>query len=148
MQHFGKVGRFYYNIVRGIDEREVEPDRETKSLAAEDTFAYDLTDVAEMNAELDKIALTVHSRLLKYEMKGRTVTLKVKYHDFKQITRNQSFPSPINDLETISSTAKQLMAATRVDDVKVRLLGISLSNFGEQGIRERSDEETDQLRLF
>ncbi|XHR98378.1 DNA polymerase IV [Mucilaginibacter sp. UC70_90] len=141
VKHFGKVGRFYYQIVRGIDNREVQPHRETKSLGAEDTFAYDLTTLEEMEAELDKIAVTVHHRLLKYELKGRTITLKVKYHDFKQITRNQSFPTAVNDLETISHTAKQLMAATGVDDVKVRLLGISLSNFGEIAVKQRDDKE-------
>ncbi|WPU99411.1 DNA polymerase IV [Mucilaginibacter sp. cycad4] len=149
-RHFGKVGRFYYQIVRGIDNREVQPHRETKSLGAEDTFAYDLTTLEEMEAELDKIAVTVHNRLLKYELKGRTITLKVKYHDFKQITRNQSFTTPVNDLETISNTAKQLMAATGVDDVKVRLLGISLSNFGELQVKQRDDKELgpgDQLEL-
>ncbi|WP_114939805.1 DNA polymerase IV [Mucilaginibacter endophyticus] len=149
-RHFGKVGKFYYQIVRGIDNREVQPHRETKSLGAEDTFAYDLTTLEEMEAELDKIAVTVHNRLLKYELKGRTITLKVKYHNFKQITRNQSFQTPVNDLETISNTAKQLMAATGVDDVKVRLLGISLSNFGELQVKQRDDRELgpgDQLEL-
>jgi DNA polymerase-4 len=150
IKHFGKAGRFYYQIVRGIDNREVQPHRETKSLGAEDTFAYDLTTLEEMEAELDKIAVTVHNRLLKYELKGRTITLKVKYHDFKQITRNQSFSTPVNDLETIRNTAKQLMAATGVDDVKVRLLGISLSNFGEAVVKQRDDKELgpgDQLEL-
>jgi DNA polymerase-4 len=149
-RHFGKVGRFYYQIVRGIDNREVQPHRETKSLGAEDTFAYDLTTLEEMEGELDKIAVTVHNRLLKYELKGRTITLKVKYHDFKQITRNQSFPAPLNDLETISNTAKQLMVATGIDDVKIRLLGISLSNFGELQVKQRDDKELgpgDQLEL-
>src|ERR1700712_973994 len=113
--HFGKAGRFYYHIVRGIDDREVQPHRETKSLAAEDTFAYDLTTTEEMEAELDKIAKIVHERLVKYELKGRTITLKIKYSDFKQITRNQSFPVAVDDLETICSTAKRLLAATEPD---------------------------------
>src|SRR5476651_1410307 len=61
-RHFGKSGKFYYKIVRGIDEREVQPNRETKSMGAEDTFAYDLTTEEEMYAELAKIAQTVHKR--------------------------------------------------------------------------------------
>ena len=68
-QNFGKVGRFYYQIVRGIDNREVQPHRETKSMAAEDTFAYDLTTTEEMEAELDKIAITVCNRLQNYQLK-------------------------------------------------------------------------------
>ncbi|MDN3580585.1 DNA polymerase IV [Mucilaginibacter flavus] len=150
VKNFGKPGRFYYQIVRGIDNREVQPHRETKSLGAEDTFAYDLTTLPEMEAELDKIALTVHNRLLKYELKGRTLTLKVKYHDFKQITRNQSFTTAFNDLETIGRVAKQLMAATDTEDAKVRLLGITLSNFGDVTPRQREEKEAgpgDQLAL-
>jgi DNA polymerase-4 len=147
-KHFGKAGRFYYQIVRGIDNREVQPHRETKSLAAEDTFAYDLTTIEEMEAELDKIAKTVCNRLQNYELKGRTVTLKIKYSDFKQITRNQSFPAGINDLGTISATAKRLLAATSPESKKIRLLGISLSNFGEVVVKHREEKPTDQLRLF
>jgi DNA polymerase-4 len=147
-RHFGKTGRFYYQIVRGIDDRPVQPHRETKSLGAEDTFAYDLTEVEEMNAELDKIAITVERRLKRYELQGRTITLKVKYSDFRQITRNQSFAKPVDDLETIAATAKSLLLASGIDDVKIRLLGISLSNFGELQKPPVKDAETNQLKLF
>jgi DNA polymerase-4 len=147
-KNFGKVGRFYYQIVRGIDNRVVQPDRETKSLAAEDTFPYDLTTQEEMEAELDKIAQTVCNRLQHYQLKGRTVTLKIKYSDFKQITRNHSFSSGLNDLETISSTAKRLLNATGIADKKIRLLGISLSNFNEAQIKHKEEKPTDQLTLF
>ncbi|MRG45117.1 DNA polymerase IV [Chitinophaga sp. SYP-B3965] len=143
VQHFGKSGRFYYKIVRGIDDRAVEPHRETKSVGAEDTFAYDLTEIEEMNAELDKIAITVAARLEKYQLKGRTVTLKIKYSDFKQITRNHSLPQGINDLPTIAAIAKQLLLKTEPEDKKIRLLGITLSNFGEE-----HPPETGQLSLF
>jgi DNA polymerase-4 len=61
VQHFGKAGRFYYGIVRGIDERPVEPNQETKSIGAEDTFPQDLTRVEEMNKELGKIAAVVYA---------------------------------------------------------------------------------------
>lgn len=146
VRHFGKAGRFYYQIVRGVDNRAVQPDRETKSMGAEDTFAYDLTDTAEMHTELDKLAVKVVERLQRYQLKGRTVTLKVKYSDFKQITRNQSFPTPIGDLETIQQAAKQLL--TQIDpDKKVRLLGVSLSNFNE-ATTMIIKETQGQLRLF
>ena len=147
VRSFGKTGRFYYRIVRGVDEREVQPHRETKSLAAEDTFPVDLTTTAEMEVQLDRIALLVCSRLEKYNLKGRTVTLKIKYSDFRQITRNRSFSAPIADLETISATAKQLLASTSPEEKKIRLLGISLSNFGETGMRPKT-EPSAQLRLF
>jgi len=148
VKFFGKTGHFYYYIVRGIDNREVQPNRETKSVGAEDTFAYDLTTVEEMNTELDKIAKTVANRLQLHNLKGRTVTLKVKYSDFRQITRNQSFPYLLNDLETITATAKQLLAATDIQNVKIRLLGISVSNFNDTITPNRKQGPSWQLELF
>jgi len=148
VKNFGKTGKFYYHIVRGIDDRPVQPHRETKSMGAEDTFAYDLTEPEEMFEELDKIAQTVAERLDKRQLKGRTVTLKVKYSDFKQITRNQSFNAAVADFATLSNTAKQLLTATDIDDVKIRLLGISVSNFGDLLPKPYKDEGSDQLRLF
>jgi len=148
IKYFGKVGRFYYRIVRGIDEREVQPDRETKSVSAEDTFPYDLVKLEDMEAELDKIAVSVHNRLERNNLKGRTVTLKIKYSDFKQITRNRSLSTPVADLETIRAIAKQLLAATDIENSKIRLLGIGLSNFGETEISLKIEKANDQLRLF
>ncbi len=147
-KHFGKAGKFFYKIVRGIDDREVRPHRETKSIGAEDTFPYDLMEVKEMNEELEKIANVVHDRMLRYKMKGRTVTIKIKYHDFRQITRSQSFEEGTDDLELILGTAVKLLAGTDPEDGKIRLLGISLSNFNETHIRVKGDEESDQLKLF
>lgn len=146
IRHFGKVGSFYFRIVRGIDDRPVEPHQETKSVGAEDTFQEDLVNLPEMNAELDKIALVVHRRLEKYQLKGRTVTLKIKYHDFKQITRSRSFQQPVNDLQTIAATAKELLAATDWHDKRVRLLGITLSNFAPS--KPGDDNASGQLFLF
>lgn len=144
VKHFGKAGHFFFKIVRGIDNREVQPDRETKSIGAEDTFSYDLTKIEEMNMELDKLARIVYDRLQRYQLQGRTITLKIKYHDFKQITRNQSFQHAISDLETISNTAKNLLLKTELNEKKIRLLGISLSNFNEPKIRSRNG----QFELF
>ncbi|MBB5397868.1 DNA polymerase IV [Mucilaginibacter sp. AK015] len=143
---FGKAGAFYYRIVRGIDDRQVQPHRETKSIGAEDTFAYDLTSLEEMNAELDKIAKTVHDRLLRYQLKGRTITLKIKYSDFRQITRSQSLPSCIDDLDIILITSKNLLAATDIENSKIRLLGITVSNFSPA--ENRKKPKNDQLSLF
>jgi len=145
---FGKAGHFYYYIVRGIDHREVEPHRETKSVGAEDTFAYDLTNIEEMNQELDKIAQIVYDRLTKHELRGRTITIKIKYSDFRQITRNHSFAHPVDDLSFIGDTARQLLASTEPQGKEVRLLGISLSNFGELLPTARQQDKSGQLRLF
>jgi DNA polymerase IV len=147
-RYFGKTGRFYYYIVRGKDNRRVEPDRETKSVGAEDTFAFDLTTLEEMNNELDRIAETVCDRLHRHKLSGRTITLKIKYSDFKQITRNRSFLCPVDNLQTIAETAKQLLALTETEGKAIRLLGITLSNFGEVQPVNRKVEDTGQLRLF
>ena len=147
MKHFGKSGRFFYKIVRGIDERPVQPDREAKSVSAEDTFAHDLTTPEEMYEALETISEIVVNRLQRLSLKGRTVTLKIKYHDFKQITRSQSFDKAVITVEALTETAKQLLAGTDLTDKKIRLLGVGISNF--EGIAiPRNENETDQLKLF
>lgn len=148
VKRFGKTGHFFYKIVRGIDDREVQPNRETKSVAAEDTFPSDLTTIEEMNPELERIAKILQERLTRHQLLGRTITVKIKYSDFKQITRSQSLPKPTNDLETIISIAKQLLLSTNLENVKIRLLGISLSNFGEAAPRQKLPGRPDQLLLF
>ena len=144
IRNFGKPGRFYYNIVRGIDDRPVDPNQETKSLAAEDTFPYDLTRLGEMYPELDKLALTLHNRLQKSSLQGRTITLKIKYADFKQITRSRSLPAPTASLDTLIAIAKELLLATNPEDNKIRLLGIAISNFGDI----IGEDKGGQMRMF
>ena len=147
---FGKPGRFFYKIVRGNDDRPVQPHRETKSVGAENTFPYDLTTLEEMDPELDKIADIIYDRLKRTGLKARTITLKIKYHDFKQATLSQSFPEPIEDIETILRTAKELLASNQPGGAKkIRLLGISLSNFGDNRVKEKKQQDVpDQLKLF
>jgi DNA polymerase-4 len=147
VKNFGKPGRFFYKIIRGIDDREVQPNRESKSVGAEDTFSSDLTRLEEMNFELNKIALSVHERLKRNKLKGRTITLKIKYYDFKIITRSQSFAIALDDFDTIFETAKKLLEATEPVDSRIRLLGISISNFGEMIFKPR-EMPRDQLNLF
>jgi len=142
VRHFGKTGKFYYNIVRGIDERQVQPHRETKSISAEDTFPYDLKELDEMYEAVDTLSQIVYERVRRHGLKSRTVTLKIKFHDFRQITRSQSLPQPFTDLETIRSTGRKLLASTDLEEKKIRLLGIGVSNF------EGQEETTDpQLRI-
>ncbi len=148
VKSFGKTGHFYYNIVRGIDDRKVEPYRETKSVGAEDTFPYDLTSIDEMNSELDRISQIVYDRLQQHGLKGSTCTLKIKYSNFKQITRNRSFREPVDSIDIIQETAKQLLESTDIENVKIRLLGISLSNFGEALPHARKQDDLRQLKLF
>lgn len=142
---FGKIGHFFYRVVRGIDDRAVQPHRETKSVGAEDTFPYDLMERQEMEAQLEKIADIVTDRLSRTNLSGRTITLKVKYADFRQVTRSRSYPEAIQDLSLILTTAKELLEGTILSDKGIRLLGISISNFGDTAAPRR--ENTDQLPL-
>src|SRR5688500_2536145 len=89
---FGSSGGWYWRICRGIDDREVKPDRPYKSVSAERTFDEDLRDPERLAAELDRIAGYAWARVERAEVSGRTVTLKVKYGDFTIITRSRSFP--------------------------------------------------------
>jgi len=147
IRKFGKTGRFYFRIVRGIDERPVQPHRITKSLGAEDTFEQDLISQEEMFTELEHLAEKVTERLEKNKLKGKTLTLKVKFGDFRQITRNQSFATPIQGFDPIFTAAKDLLIKADIDDQKVRLLGISLSNFGNSSNGAKNNDP-DQLELF
>jgi DNA polymerase-4 len=148
VRHFGKTGHFYYKIVRGMDDREVQTHRQTKSLGAEDTFMYDLATTGEMHKELDRIGMTVFDRLQKKQLAGRTVTLKIKFSDFTQITRNHSFTHPVSDFQTITETARQLLAKVDMNEKTVRLLGISLSNFGMPEAKSKKHSNPEQLELF
>ncbi|MBC7553196.1 MAG: DNA polymerase IV [Taibaiella sp.] len=131
-EHFGKAGKFYYNIVRGIDNRQVEPYRETKSVGAEDTFAADLELKEDLNEAVHKLAQIVFDRLKRNNLSGRTVTLKIKYHDFVTITRSKSHPAQVTSMEEIAAIATGLLVATDLNNKKIRLLGISISNFGNE----------------
>lgn len=147
-KHFGKSGAFYFRIVRGIDEREVQAHRETKSVGAEDTFPFDLTSPEDMHDELLKITKTVCERMHRNGLKGRTVTLKIRYHDFKLATRSRSFPNGIDDRETIYRTACELLDIADARGRKIRLLGVSLSNFGMMEHPSSPEDRSDQLQLF
>lgn len=143
IQRFGKVGHFYFQIARGRDERAVEPNRISKSIGAEESFAEDLSTREEMLEALKEIAATVKRRLDKGQTAGRTVTLKVKYADYKQITRSRTLAESINDEEILLNVAVGLLETSDVDKKNVRLLGISLSNLDS----EKEESEFKQLSI-
>ncbi|MCU0435481.1 MAG: DNA polymerase IV [Bacteroidia bacterium] len=140
VKHFGKTGRFYYRIVRGIDNRPVEPDRETKSVSVEDTFAEDVLDMNVLTQELASLAEKLTGRLERYDLAGRTVTVKVKYHDFKQVTRSKTLAAP-PDKDELLQTAIELLQLTEAGQKRVRLIGIGVAGFGDFGPDQ-------QLKLF
>ena len=129
--HFGKSGAFYYHVVRGVHNSEVKPDRITKSVAAEHTFDTNLSSEIFMLEQLEKIAVSLESRLKKHNIAGKTVTLKIKYSDFTLQTRSKTVPYFIADKGLILENVKELLYQERMKD-SVRLLGISLSNLNTE----------------
>jgi DNA polymerase-4 len=128
-QHFGKAGAYYYSIARGVDERPVRPDRVRKSLGAENTFAEDIFTFDGARDALGPIVDKVWQGCEKARLRGRTVTLKVKYQDFRQITRARSATAPILAKEELSEAALRLLAPLFPLRAGVRLLGVSVSSF-------------------
>ena len=128
VEQFGKTGRYYYNIVRGIDDREVKAHRIPKSIGKERTFTEDVDDMGWISNFLRGLAGKVSDRMKKKGAAGKTVTLKVRYADFETITRSTSFSHYIDDTKDIADTAINLLEETKVGNQKVRLLGITMSN--------------------
>src|SRR6476661_2309915 len=130
--HFGSSADWYWRICRGIDEREVKPDRPYKSVSAERTFDEDLRDPDRLAAELERIAGYAWQRVERAEVAGRTVTLKVKYGDFTICTRSKSFASMVPDLSAFTSAGQALLSALHPLPKGIRLLGLGLHNLTEQ----------------
>lgn len=132
VRHFGKLGRYYFNIARGIDNRPVEPHRARKSIGCETTLAQDIDDTGQMIHILERLGRRLCDLLKKKQKWGRTVTLKVKYFDFKSITRSITLPEPVKEADTIMAHIRILLKRTEAGEKKVRLLGICISNFDEE----------------
>jgi DNA polymerase IV len=141
---FGKNGSFFYDISRGIDHRPVNPERIRKSFGKERTFEEDLTSLEEIYEVIRNITELVCRDLGKYDIKGKTLTVKVKYNDFKQITRSRTFSDYFNDEELIHQTSKEIMAGVFSSGARIRLLGITLSNL-ERAAGIIEDDDRDQL---
>jgi len=141
VRKLGKQGLHLYLLAKGVDEREVEPEREIKSVGHEDTYPIDISDLEEARKQLLSLATRVAKRLRGYGFVGKTVTLKVKYFDFVQITRSITLGEPTDDSRKIFQTCCDLLEKTEVGRRPVRLLGISLSQLSDS-------DETKQLALF
>lgn len=125
---FGKAGQAYFGYARGIDERKVEPNRTHRSIGAENTFLEDSSDRTFLLQELRAAAQKAWARAQKIHFLGRTVTLKLKYADFKQITRSQTLPAPVETEEAFFLEGEKLLVKTAFASRKVRLIGLTLSN--------------------
>jgi len=142
VSNFGKAGHVYYQNARAIDERPVQSQRIRKSVSSETTFEKDMDTYEELRQELEKVTLDVIQYLGKNKYKGRTVSLKIKYSDFKIISRSKTFPEYISDYNTLFEAGSELLKQVDLS-TKVRLIGIGIRN---------NEEETDwtedtQLRI-
>lgn len=142
VKHFGKHGIFFYHIARGIDHREVEPERIRKSVGAENTFHHDLKTTDELNLAMEDICQTLFLRLTRADMWGKTLTVKIKYHDFTQITRSRSFAEPVKDKDMIYNLSVHLLHENRETGKRIRLLGATFSQ-----LESNQQSAGKQLRL-
>lgn len=142
IRNFGKAGKFYYDISRGIDERPVETESERKSIGTELTYEKDLSTEFEIIAELYKVEKELMERIEHAGTTGRTITVKVKFSDFRQITRSKTFQNYIRDFKTLHREVSEIRKSMNLEGTKIRLLGVSISNI------ESDDIEEKQLNLF
>lgn len=151
-QLFGRSAPFYYNMVRGVDHREVETSWTRKSVGAENTFEHDLEDPEEMLEALRPLVQEVLDWMHSHETYGRTLTLKVKYADFQQVTRSRTVDAPLKTLDAMLDLVAQLLATTEAGTRKVRLLGVSMAKLdevteGQESDCSRQEPDTRQLLL-
>jgi DNA polymerase IV len=140
-QHFGKSGPYFHGIARGIDERQVRPDRIRKSVGAEDTFDQDINDLDRATSELKPLADKAWSYCEANGISGKTVTVKVKYSDFTQATRSRTGALPFTTGNDVLDAASSLLATVYPFKCPVRLLGVTLSSLtNNQAVRPEQSQ--------
>ncbi|MCL1615849.1 DNA polymerase IV [Bacteroides sp. ET71] len=132
LREFGKVGSVYYDFARGIDLRPVEAVRIRKSIGCERTLEKDVSLRSSVIIELYHVAVELVSRLEKKDFRGNTLTLKIKFHDFRQITRSLTQSRELTTLDVILPLAKQLLQEVDYAEHPIRLIGLSVSNPREE----------------
>lgn len=142
IRNFGKAGKFYFDIVRGIDDRAVETVYERKSIGTELTYEKDLTTRFEIIAELYKVEKELMERIESAGTSGRTITVKVKFSDFRQITRSRTLQNYIRDFKTLHGSVTEIRKSLQLEGSRIRLLGVSISNLESDDCGDR------QLHLF
>jgi len=137
-EEFGKMGRVFYDFARGIDQRPVVSEWERKSCSCEQTYMTDLYKSSEVTIELYHMVLELINRLEKTKFEGRTLTLKVKYADFRQITRSITVDHILLTKDQVLPLAKQLMSEVSYGSAQpIRLLGLGVSNHQEQAEQQQ-----------
>lgn len=142
VRNFGKAGVFFFDIVRGKDERAVESDQERKSVGTELTYEKDLTSGFGIIAELYKLEKELMERLGHAGASGRTITVKIKFADFRQITRSKTLQNYVTDFDTLHKEVTSIRKTMKLGNERIRLMGISVSNL------ETEEDEDSQLHLF
>ena len=132
-RHFGSSAEWYYRIARGQDDRPVNPNRERKSSGSETTFDRDLTEAGEIEAGALRMADKVWRWCETRGQFGRTVTVKVKFADFRQSTRSRSDTAPVRSHDQLRRTSIALIRSVLPARTGIRLVGVTLSNFAEDG---------------
>ncbi len=128
IEKFGKSGRYYYSIARGIDERPVRSTRMRKSLGKETTFSEDMLNIADLLTHLESLAEIVFNRLEKDNLLATTLTIKVKFANFEQVTRSLT-QSHVLELSEVKTLLRGLLAKTEAGKYAVRLVGVTASGF-------------------
>ena len=158
--HFGTHGRHLWELSQGIDERRVVPDRDAKSVSHETTFAEDIDEMEVLRAWAIELTEQVARRLRRHDLQGCTVQLKVRFSDFRTITRSTTLPRPTNVTQEIWQAAdKMLSTRLPAKHLAIRLLGVGVSGFQTSELRQRSlfedqdhavqanlDQATDRIR--
>ncbi|MCB9230081.1 MAG: DNA polymerase IV [Bacteroidia bacterium] len=141
---FGKMGRHFYQIARGIDHRKVTPNRPLKSASVEDTFSEDTSDLNFLDEKIEYLAEILMGRLDKKRNYGKTINLKVKFSDFSQVTRSRTADTLVTEAKILALNCQELLRFTEAGNRSVRLIGVGISNFPDEDL----DEQTGQLSLF
>jgi DNA polymerase-4 len=131
---FGSSGEQLWQLARGIDDRAVVPERETKSISHETTFERDIDDLEVLRSWLLELTEQVGCRLRRYKLRGRTVQLKVRFADFSLITRSQTLPAPTDITQELWETADEMLCRRLpAEHLPVRLVGMGVSGLEEIG---------------
>ena len=138
-QHFGKSGAWYFAIARGDDDRRVMPNRPRKSSGSETTFSEDLTSPADIEAGIIAMADDVWAWCEKHQVFGQTVTVKIKYADFKQATRSRTLRAPVSTRQELQEVSVGLVRSVYPVAMGIRLVGVTVSKFGDKPAEEQLD---------
>jgi len=142
--HFGSAADYYYRAARGQDDRPVREREGRKSVSVEDTFFDDLVEEAALVAEIERIAASLWTRIEKAQAWGRTVVLKVKFADFRIITRSRSFSTPVRSADLLAQAGRELLLAQLPLRMGARLLGLGVHNLEGE---EEDEAQGGQLAL-